>query len=300
MSESLQFPIVGVGASAGGIPALKAFFEKMPANPGMAFVIVTHLSPDRESFLHEVVARYTLLPVAVTEQGMVVRENHVYVMPSNTILTIKGGRLQIRKPDQAKRERKPIDIFFASLALDRAEQSAAVILSGGDGDGTLGAKAIREAGGFAIAQASDGSGPQNPEMPRTAISSGVADLALPAEDMANRLISFARGLKASDELAHPSPDGQEAKLEKAHQEICAIMSRQSSHDFSGYKTKTFFRRVHRRMQVRQVRSLRAYIELLENEPGEVTSLFRDLLINVTTPAQAAIRRHCSQTFRPSA
>ncbi|OWW00152.1 chemotaxis protein CheR [Rhizobium sp. R72] len=281
MSEGLQFPIVGIGASAGGVQALKAFFERVPANPGMAFVVVTHLSPDRESFLHEVIARYTLLPVAVTEQDMTVRKDHVYVMPSNTILTIKGGKLQVRKPDEAKRERKPIDIFFASLALDRAEHCAAVILSGGDGDGTLGAKAIREAGGFALAQATDGSGPQYPEMPRTAIISGVADLAVPAEEMAGRLIGFAHGLKTSDGLAHPSEGLEESKLERAHQEICTILARQSSHDFSGYKTKTFFRRVHRRMQVRQVRSLRKYIDLLEREPAEVTNLFRDLLINVT-------------------
>jgi two-component system, chemotaxis family, CheB/CheR fusion protein len=281
LSTVLQFPIIGVGASAGGIPALKAFFKDMPAEPDMAFVIVTHLSPDRESLLHEVIAHFTSMPVSVAEQNMIFCKDHVYVMPGNSVMTIKGGRLQLRKPDQIKRERKPIDIFFASLAEDRGERSAAVILSGGDGDGTLGAKAIREAGGFAIAQASDGSSPLNPEMPRTAIASGVADLAVPAEQMAERLKHFAHSLRGTDDVTRAIANHGEAELDKAHREICAILATQSSHDFSGYKTKTFFRRVRRRMQVRQLKSTPEYIALLAEEPGEVTSLFRDLLINVT-------------------
>lgn len=182
-----KFPIVGIGASAGGIPAMEGFFRGLPARPHMAFVIVTHLNPARQSLLDEVVSRYTEMPVLVAEDGMPTEPNHVYVMPANAILTIKQGCLQIRRPDAANRERKPIDIFLGALAEDQDEHAVGVILSGGDGDGTLGAKAIKERGGLTLAQVSDGSGPRNPDMPQSAISSGMIDLALPADRMGERL-----------------------------------------------------------------------------------------------------------------
>lgn len=133
-----QFPVVGIGASAGGIPAMEGLFKRLPADPDAAFVIVTHLSPERESMLHEVVERYTSLPVMIAEDDVLVEPNHIYVMPSNAILTIKERRLRLRRPDAANRERKPIDIFLSSLAEDQGEYAVAAILSGGDGDGTLG------------------------------------------------------------------------------------------------------------------------------------------------------------------
>ncbi|MDX1153820.1 PAS domain-containing protein [Sinorhizobium medicae] len=275
--EDNRFPIVGIGASAGGIPAMQGFFKGLPVNSNMAFVIVTHLSPEHESQLHEVVARYTDLPVLVAEDGMAAQPNHVYVMPQNAILSIAGGHLRLRKPDAATRERKPIDIFLSTLAEDQGEQAVGIILSGGDSDGTLGAKAIKEHGGLTLAQASDGSGPRNPDMPQSAISSGVIDLAVTAEEMGEKLIAYANGFMAAQDVAtEETPDAREARSE-----IYGLLRRHSGHDFSGYKSKTFLRRVRRRMQILQVRALPDYLKLLRRDPSEVTNLFRDLLINVT-------------------
>lgn len=279
--SAAKFPIIGIGASAGGVPALQAFFKSMPADAGLSLVVVTHLNPDRVSLLHEVVARFTPMPIVVADDDMPVERNHVYVMPNDAVLTIKDGRLKMIPVDRARPERKPVDVFLASLAQDQGEHSAAVILSGGDGDGTLGAKAIREAGGLTLAQAPDGSAPRQPSMPQSAISSGVIDLAIPVEEMATRLVAFAKSFATLGDVSNVSDDQGGATLRGAHQDICAILTTHSGHDFSGYKTNTFFRRVRRRMQVTQLQSLADYVELLRTEPSEVNHLFRDLLINVT-------------------
>ncbi len=274
MTTPRSFPIVGVGASAGGVEALGGFFRGMPANPGLAVVVVTHLSPSRESFLHEILSRSTPMPVLIAEEGQLVAMDHVYVMPPNTVLEMSGGRLVVHR---GIHERKPVDLFFASLAADVGEMSAGVVLSGGDGDGTLGVKAIKEAGGITFAQAADGSGPQHPSMPKSAISTGFVDFALPADEMGAKLAEFVRGTHA-DEGVFPAegPDPEEPVTE-----IYGILNKHIGHDFSGYKTKTFRRRVARRMQVRQIASIEAYVEQLQKDPREVSALFRDLLINVT-------------------
>lgn len=280
-SITADFSIVGIGASAGGIQAMEALFRCMPDNPDAAFVIVTHLSPERESVLHEVVARYTSMPVLVAEDDAAVLRNHVYVMPSNAILTIANGRLELRRPTPANRERKPIDIFFSSLGEDQRERAVAVILSGGDGDGTLGAKVVKERGGLTIAQTADGSAPRNPDMPDSAILSGVIDLAIPVEQMGEKIAAFAHSFGALAELAENNGHLDEATLQQVQREIYALLREHSGHDFSGYKTKTFMRRVRRRMQVLQLSTVRAYLDVLERDVNEIMNLFRDLLINVT-------------------
>ncbi|MDB5615409.1 MAG: chemotaxis protein CheR [Devosia sp.] len=280
MTEPL-FPIVGIGASAGGVPAMEGFFKGVAPDTGMAFVVVTHLSPDRESLLHEVIGRYTSMPVLIAEQDTEVVVNTVYVMPQNAIITIEAGVLRIREPHLVGRERKPVDIFFASLAEDRGELAVGVILSGGDGDGTLGGKAIKEHGGLVLAQISDAYGPSNPSMPNSAISTGIVDIQSTAEEMGARLKEFMDGTFTFDELTHADGSEEDTVLQRARAEIYALLRARSGHDFSGYKTKTFLRRVRRRMQVQQSQSIESYIELLKREPAEVTSLFRDLLIGVT-------------------
>ncbi|TIQ94110.1 MAG: chemotaxis protein CheR [Mesorhizobium sp.] len=279
-SQMKRFPIVGVGASAGGIPAMEGLFKGITGRPGMAFVIVTHLSPGRESLLHEVVGRYTQMPVVVVEDGTTVLSDHVYVMPQNVVLTIERGVLHLRPSNVLSRERKPIDIFFGALAEDQGEYAVGVILSGGDSDGTLGAKAIKEHGGLTVAQASDGYGPRNPDMPKSAISSGLIDIAAPAEEIGAKLEGFARSF---DMLNGVAGDGEHeaAELGRLRDEIYGILQGQSGHDFSGYKTKTFLRRIKRRMQIAQLNSIAAYVEWLKKDPREVMDLFRDLLINVT-------------------
>jgi two-component system CheB/CheR fusion protein len=278
-STSEKFPIVGVGASAGGIPAMEGFFSNMPDDPGAAFVIVTHLSPERESLLNEVISRYTGMTVLIAEDDMPVLCNRVYVMPSNAILTIADGHLKLRTPSPGNRERKPIDIFLGSLAEDQGEYAVSVILSGGDADGTLGTKAIKERGGLTMAQAGDDHGPKNPEMPASAISSGIVDIAVPVEEMGAKLIAFARSFGALDMMA--DQDDAQSEIRRAQQEIYTILRSHSGHDFSGYKSNTFMRRVTRRLQIVQAESREAYIDLLREDGAEVANLFRDLLINVT-------------------
>ncbi|MER8482111.1 CheR family methyltransferase [Mesorhizobium sp. M1322] len=275
-----RFPIVGVGASAGGIPAMEGLFKGITGQPGMAFVIVTHLSPGRESLLHEVVRRYTQMPVVVVEDATTVLSDHVYVMPQNVVLTIEKGVLHLRQSNVLSRERKPIDIFFSALAEDQGEYAVGVILSGGDSDGTLGAKAIKERGGLTVAQAPDGYGPRNPDMPKSAISSGLIDIAAPAEEIGGKLEGFARSF---DLLNGVAEDGRQetADMGRIRDEIYGILQGQSGHDFSGYKTKTFLRRIKRRMQIAQLDSIEEYVEWLKKDAREVMHLFRDLLINVT-------------------
>ncbi|MER9770754.1 CheR family methyltransferase [Mesorhizobium sp. M0220] len=276
-----RFPIVGVGASAGGIPAMEGLFKGLTGGTGMAFVVVTHLSPERESLLHEVIRRYTEMPVLVAEEGAAVQPDQVYVMPQNVVLTIRKGALSLRRPNTFNRERKPIDIFFSALAEDQGEYAVGIILSGGDSDGTLGARAIKEHGGLTIAQTSNGSGPRNPDMPQSAISSGLIDIAAPAEQIGAKLQAFVRGFDVLNGLTE-ADDEHKAEMDRARDEIYAILRSHSGHDFSGYKAKTFLRRVKRRMQITQLQSITTYIERLKRDPDEVAKLFRDLLINVTS------------------
>jgi two-component system CheB/CheR fusion protein len=276
------FPIVGIGASAGGIEALEGFFRGIPDHPGLGFVIVTHLSPERESFLHQLVARYTKLTVRVAADGMCVEADCIYVLPADAILSIQDQRLTIRKPARSRRERKPIDIFFSSLAADQGEMAAGVVLSGGDGDGTLGIKAIKERGGLTLAQVADGYGPRHPDMPESAISTGFVDFAVPVDQMGGKLVEYARSLRLLDTMATASRAVNDTEEnETARQEIYAVLRNQVGHDFGGYKSKTFIRRVQRRMQVTQLDTMENYVERLRQDTQEVGALFRDLLINVT-------------------
>jgi len=289
-----QFPIVGVGASAGGIAAMEGLFRGMPEKPDAAFVVVTHLSRDRESLLHEVLERYTTLPVMVATDDMAVEPNGIYVMPANAVLTIANGRLKLRPPEVANWERKPIDEFLGALAEDQGSYAVAVILSGGDGDGTLGAKSVKQHGGLTLAQTSDNYGPRNPGMPESAISSGVIDLAVPVEQMGEQIMAYARHIEASPSLVEEDEKDGRA-LREARAEIYDLLRSRCGHDFSGYKIKTFMRRVTRRMKVLRLQSVRDYIGMLEREPEEVKNLLTDLLINVThffrdPPAFAALEQ----------
>jgi two-component system CheB/CheR fusion protein len=292
--DNSPFPVVGIGASAGGIEALEGFFRGLPtAEPGFAIVIVTHLSPERESLLHEVVSRFTNMPVVVVSDDMELRRDCVFVLNSSAILTVKYRRLIVRK-DGSQRERKPIDVFFNSLAIDVGELSAGVVLSGSDGDGTLGVKVIKAHGGLTFAQIADGFGPGYPDMPASAIATGFVDFAIPVERMGEKLIEFAHGSPLIESIIEQSQENAEEQgIEEAMPEIYGLLRNQIGHDFSGYKTKTFMRRVSRRMQVAQLTTIEGYIELLQNEPKEVNALFRDLLINVTNFSRCrCLRKSC--------
>lgn len=271
--------IVGIGASAGGIAALGGFFSRIPPDSGMAFVVVTHLSPDRKSLLADVVSRQSQLPVSVAEDGSKVLPNTVHIMPEGRIITISDGCLRLTALDPVNRERKPVDVFLSSLAEDQGENAAGIIMSGGDSDGTLGIKAIKQHGGITMAQVADGTAPGNPEMPNNAIASGFVDFPLPVEQMFDRLQDIRNGVASLHPVLAADEPGK--SHQQPQQEISRLLRNHSGHDFSGYKSKTFFRRVARRMQVLHLEEVEAYIEHLRAQPSERALLFRDLLINVT-------------------
>lgn len=282
MSGQAAFLVAGIGASAGGVEALEGFFKRVPADTEAAFIIVTHLSPDRQSLLHEIVARYTPLRVEVVGDGMIIEPSTVYVMPSGGTLGVEVGRLVLHK-GTSPRERRPIDLFLSALAVDMGERAAGVILSGGDSDGTLGLKTIKEHGGVTFAQIHDGFGPRHPDMPDAAILSGLVDFALPAEDLGSKIVALSR---SSMLMGRPSDEGTHAAtIEEAITTVLptiySSLRSQIGHDFSGYKTRTFVRRVHRRMQILQLTQVDQYLERLRQDLQEVGALFRDLLINVT-------------------
>ena len=266
-----SLPIVGIGASAGGVEALEQFFRSLPAGNGLAFVVVTHLPPDRESMLSEILGRATRMPVVDAPDGEKVEAEHVYVLPPSAILTIRGGNLQLRRTGPADRERAPIDVFFTSLAADQAEHAIGVVLSGGGHDGTLGLKAIKEHGGLTIAQGANVTRPRFAEMPSSAVAAGIVDLELPVETIPQRIIGYVRSWGEFD-------TGQRSD---ALTTILNLLRARTGHDFREYKERTFQRRVQRRMQVVQTTKLEDYAARLQSEPDEVSALFRDLLIGVT-------------------
>jgi two-component system CheB/CheR fusion protein len=267
---SSDLPIVGIGASAGGVEALEQFFKSVPANNGLAFVVVTHLSPDRKSMLAEILSRATRMPVVDAQDNQEVEAEHVYVLPPGAILTINDGQLQLRHTAPAH-ERAPIDVFFSALAEDQAEHAIGVVLSGGGSDGTLGLKAIKENGGLTVAQGSNVTRPRFAEMPSSAVAAGFVDLELPVENIAERIIAYVRNWGAFD------PERPSDALTR----IYAVLRARTGHDFNEYKERTFQRRVQRRMQVVQTTKLEEYAERLQQQPEEVSALFRDLLIGVT-------------------
>ncbi len=286
MATEPAFPIVGIGASAGGVEALEGFFRDMPSDPGMAFVVVTHMPRGYETTLPEILAHYTAMPVTNIRHREIAEPNHVYVCPSDHVVTIKDRRL-ILEARPSHDHGKPIDVFLGSLAEAQGENAIGVILSGGGSDGTLGIKAIKERGGLTLAQGADsgtdGSAPRQSSMPQTAIATGFVDLVLPVEAMSGRLAQFVRSPREVDGLVpQEEAPGDAAGLVEVRRTIARVLHNQVGHDFSGYKEKTFMRRVRRRMQILQLSDPSAYVERLRKEPDEVTLLFRDLLIGVTS------------------
>jgi len=272
--------IVGIGASAGGLEALEGLFRSMPPDTGMSFALVTHLARGHVSSLVEILSRYTPMPVKTATNGAAMNPNELYVCPPDHIMTMVDGELRLQlRADEA--QRKPIDVFLSSLAEEHGEASVGILLSGGGSDGTLGVKAIKERGGLTLAQGGDGAGPLQTGMPDTAIAAGVIDLVLPVNEMAMRLSDYARNFGKIEALEdHQKGVNGEIKSE-GYQAIYSILYKQVGHDFSGYKEKSFQRRVRHRMQVLQIGVLRQYVARLRKEPEEVTLLFRDLLIGVT-------------------
>ena len=273
-----HFPIVGIGASAGGLAAFEAFFSGMPVDkdPGMAFVLVQHLAPDHKSILTDLIRRYTRMQVFEVEDGVEVQPNCAYIIPPNCDMAFLNGTLQLLEPSSPRGQRLPIDFFFRSLAQDQHELAICIVLSGTGSDGTMGLRSIKGEGGMAMVQV-----PESTEydgMPRSAINTGLVDYVLPAADMPAQLMAYA--VHAFGRAPRPA-SVQEPKTESELKKVFVLLRAKTGHDFSLYKPSTINRRVERRMAVHQIRRLDGYVKFLQQTPQEVDALFRDLLIGVT-------------------
>ena len=272
-----SFLTVGIGASAGGLEAFQTFFRHMDENSGMAFVLISHLAPDHDSLLSELLAKETQMPVFQVREETQLRPNHVFVISPNATLTVDAGILRVSTPVQARGHRAPINIFFRSLAEDQGENAVCVVLSGTGSDGTIGLKSIKEFNGLAIAQ--DSQSAKYDSMPRNAVMTGLVDYVLAVEEMPAKLIEYARhreGLRAN-----LGEDGMLPQAADSLSQICALLRRRLGHDFSGYKQGTLVRRIQRRIQITQNASVEAYIKYLKVDEDEIRLLFKDLLIGVT-------------------
>jgi two-component system CheB/CheR fusion protein len=268
--------VVGLGASAGGLEALQTFFTHMPTNSGLAFVVIQHLSPDYKSLMVELLSKTTTMPVRRIEDGMKIEADTVYLIPPKKNVAMFHRTLLLSDTDHGRGLNLPIDLFFRSLAEDMGERAVGIIFSGTGSDGTRGVRAIKEAGGLAIAQ--DPSTAKFDGMPTSVIATGLADYILTTEQMPAQLIKFIQ----HPFMARIKPTGESlVDEEDALTKITAILRRATGVDFALYKPATVVRRIERRMGIAQLPSMSDYLAYLQQAPGEVTALYKDLLIGVT-------------------
>ena len=274
-----SFPIVGIGASAGGLAAFEAFFSGMPtdANPGIAFVLVQHLAPDHTSILADLLRRYTRMPVVEVNDGMVVQPDCVYIIPPNRDMAFIHGALTLLEPAMPRGQRLPIDFFFRSLAQDQHERAIGIVLSGTGSDGTMGVRAIKAEGGMVMAQKIQST--EYDGMPCNAIATGLVDFELLPKEMPAKIIAYAAQAFGN---SYRKTVSAEPLPETAMKKIFVLLRSQTGHDFSQYKPSTINRRIKRRMAVNQIELIDGYVQLLQRDSTEVQALFRDLLIGVTS------------------
>jgi two-component system, chemotaxis family, CheB/CheR fusion protein len=275
--EEDQLPaVVGVGASAGGLEALEQLFHHMPADTGLAFVVIQHLSPDFESLMDELLHRQTDLRIETAEDGMPVAPNTIYLLPRGKEMIISGGRLHLTDKDPDQGLTLPIDHFFRSLAQDQHQRSVGIILSGTGSDGSRGIRHIHDAGGLVIVQSEESA--KFNGMPRSAIATGLVDLILPPEEIGSVLDGHAR-----DPLARPFPEQREAIPvdEDAMQQLMRLLRESHGIDFSHYKPTTVRRRIERRLLLSQEEDFEQYVAKVAADAQELNSLYHDLLIGVT-------------------
>ncbi|MDY0961014.1 chemotaxis protein CheB [Massilia sp. CFBP9026] len=285
--STLDFPVVGIGASAGGIVALQRFLTELPSSTGMAFVIVLHLAPDHESAMAAILQLRTRMPVSQVSGTVAIEADHVYVIPPNQDLVMNDGALHIVPAARTRGVRTAIDKFFRALAEVHRERSVGVILSGAGSDGAVGIARIKEMGGVTMAQVPDDA--EHTGMPQSAIATGTVDFVLPVVEMPQKLIEIARNsrmivLPRAGELSLAIGRGRSVAdddHEQALRDILTIIHQRTGHDFRQYKRATILRRIERRLQVSMLPDVRNYRNLVETDPGEVFALLQDLLISVT-------------------
>ncbi len=279
-SPACPFPIVAIGASAGGLEALELFLGSVPANAGAAYIVVQHLDPDHKGMMPELLQRASALPVAQAKNRLKVRPGNASTsFPPNKDLSILHDSLYLLDPVAPRGLRLPIDFFFRALADDRREHAIGVILSGMGSDGTLGLRAIKEHGGLVLVQ--DPATAKFDGMPRSAIDTGLVDIVAPAAELPARI---------ADTLHHVRPrfpasaaaEGETAVQSSALEKICILLRARTGHDFSLYKKSTLYRRIERRMAIHQIDRIGDYVHYLRENPQEVDLLFKELLIGVTS------------------
>ncbi|SOE91942.1 two-component system, chemotaxis family, CheB/CheR fusion protein [Burkholderia sp. D7] len=286
-ASSLNFPVVGIGASAGGIPALLRLFESMPSDPGMAFVIVLHLSPKHESVADEVLQRVTKMRVTQVTTSTRIEKNWVYLISPSNHLSMEDGQLRVTHADRPTGRPIAIDLFFRSLAVAHGARAISVILSGSGSDGAVGIGRIKEFAGITIVQSPEDA--EYEDMPRNAIATGLVDIVLPVADIPQKLIDLWSNMRAIEvpQVDRERPDAPAAasdhvaSAEQALQGILATLQTRTGHDFHHYKRATVLRRIERRLQVNALPSLALYQQFLDTHPDETSPLLKDMLIGVT-------------------
>ena len=276
-NSEAQFPIVGIGASAGGLEAIEQFLAHIPPQCGLAFVIVQHLDPTHKGIMPELLQRMTKMKVFQVKDRTKVLPDCVYVIPPNKDMSILHGVLHLLDPSSPRGLRLPIDFFLRSLAEDQREHSVGVILSGMGSDGTLGLKAVKEHAGLVLVQALASA--KFDGMPRSAIDAGLADIVAPAEELPVRLLEY---LRHAPLLARPTAIEADAAAQSQLEKVVILLRGQTGHDFSLYKRSTLYRRVERRMGLHQLTRIGLYVRFLRENPQEIELLFKELLIGVTS------------------
>lgn len=268
-------PIVGIGASAGGLDAIIRLVSALPVDGAMAYIIVQHLEPTHKSLMVELLAEHTAMSVMQATQDATIEADHIYVIPPGSYISVVGGSLHLSKPTARHGARMPVDFLFASMAKECGDRAIAIIMSGTGTDGTIGAKAVRDGGGFVFAQ--DPIDSEYDGMPRSAIANGRVDVVLSVENMPAALLAHARGSsKIAAARPLPAPDD-------ALQQIIDVLRRNTPHDFTLYKMGTLQRRIERRMALASIPAtdMTRYLALLQKDTDELNLLATDLLINVT-------------------
>ncbi len=274
--QDTSFPVIGIGASAGGLEAIDLFLKNVPTPSGLAFVIVQHLDPTHKGIMVELLQRVTPMPVKQVTDRLLIEPDHVYVIPPNQDMTLLHGKLHLLDMVKPRGLRLPIDFFFRSLADDLQEHSIGVILSGMGSDGTLGLRAIKEKGGGVFVQ--DPSSAKFDGMPRSAIDEGLADIIAPVEALPLMIIKYLKNVP----VVTKSPVVLAEKALSAMEKVIILLRTNTGHDFSLYKKNTIYRRIERRMGIHQIQKISDYVRYLQDNAHEVVLLFKELLIGVTS------------------
>ncbi|HKR58872.1 MAG TPA: chemotaxis protein CheB [Pyrinomonadaceae bacterium] len=269
-----HFLIVGLGASAGGIQALREFFSKVPRDSQMAYVVILHMSPEHESKLAEILQVSSPIPVAQVQQRVKVQPNHVYVIPPNQNLAMNDGHIELKYVIGVEERRSPVDLFFRTLAETKEDFAVSVILSGTGADGSMGLKRVKEYGGVAFVQ--DPAEAEYPDMPRNAIATGMVDYVLPVSQIPAKIVSYRDHIGTVTIPQEPAKTDEQALLD-----IFTQLRLRTGHDFSNYKRATMLRRIERRLGLRELPGLDVYARYLRDNAQEVQLLMKDLLISVT-------------------